>query len=357
MHLTVKVLSDKDQKEYKAFLEDKDNFAHLSFMHTWEWGEFMQQNALNFERVGVYDGENLMAVGQFVLKKLRFGTYWYCPRGLALNYTNQELVKTAYELIRKYFYKKQGAGYLKMDPDIERGQPSELIIDSLNPKKAYIFSQAERVWVVDLQKNESELLVWLKEHGMRKKLPYYLRRAVKEGVTTRNSSSSADLEIFISMLNSLNTRKGGIGKHPDDYYRKQFAAMTPKGYEKLFFAEKDGQVLAASLVGIYGKEGSYLHAASTDIMRDLSAPHLLQFEVMQYIQVNNPGVIRYNFWGIVSDKNRNADHPRNGYSEFKRSFGGYKVEYMRARDFVYKPLIWRLAWLLDIYRTVRYKND
>jgi lipid II:glycine glycyltransferase (peptidoglycan interpeptide bridge formation enzyme) len=133
--------------------------------------------------------------------------------------------------------------------------------------------------------------------------------------------------------------------------------MAPKGYEKLFFAEKDGQVLAACLIGIYGKEGSYLHAASTDIMRDLSAPHLLQYEVMKYIQANNPDAIKYNFWGIVSDKNRNTNHPRNGYSEFKRSFGGHKVEYIRARDFVYKPLIWRLAWCLDAYRTVRYKND
>jgi lipid II:glycine glycyltransferase (peptidoglycan interpeptide bridge formation enzyme) len=357
MHLKLKQLGNDNKDEYQAFLEQKSNFDHLSFMHTWEWGKFMESNAAKFERLGVYEGEELVAVGQFVLKKLRFGSYWYCPRGLVLDYNNQQLITDSYDIIKKYFYKRDGAGYLKVDPDILRGDTAELSLDKLQPKQAYIFTQAERVWVVDLQKDEAELLAWLKEHGMRKKLPYYLRRATKDGVTVRASTKPEDLELFIEMLNKLHVKKGGIGKHPDDYYRKQFVAMAPKGYEKLFFAEKDGQVLAASLVGVYGKEGSYLHAASTDIMRDLSAPHLLQYEVMKYIQANNPGIVRYNFWGIVSDKNRQTSHPRNGYSEFKRSFGGYKLEYIRARDFVYKPMIWRIAWALDVYRTKKYKND
>ncbi len=357
MHLTVNQIGDEQHNEYDDFLKRRMHKAHVTFFHTWEWGDFMESSALQFERIGVYDGKKLVATGQFALKKLKIGRFWYSPRGLVLDYDNQELTTEAYRAIQNYFKGKSGAAFLRVDPDIIRGEVAEQALDTLNPKQAYIFSQAERVWLVDLQKDETALLAWLREHGMRKKLPYYLRRAVKEGVTVRMSSDTKDLEIFIIMLNALNSRKGGIGKYPDDYYRKQFACMAPSGYEKLFFAEKDGEVLAASLVAIYGKEGSYLHAASSDVQRDLSAPHLLQYEVMKYIQANIPEALHYNFWGIVSEKNRSANHPRNGYSEFKRSFGGYQVDYIRARDFVYKPLIWRLAWYIDMYRTKRYKND
>ena len=357
MPLSVKLITEEKKNEYSRFLQRPNHKAHLTFFHTWEWGDFMKSNSLQFKRIGVYDGIKLVAVGQCALKKLKLGTFWYCPRGLVLDYEDQELVKGAYEVVKVYFKDRSGAGFLRVDPDIIRGDTAEKTLGLLRPRQAYIFSQAERVWLVDLQKDETQLLAWLREHGMRKKLPYYLRRAVKEGVTVRTSSDPQDLEEFIKMLNALNLRKGGIGKYPDDYYRKQFAYMAPCGYEKLFFAEKDGEVLAASLVAIYAKEGSYLHAASSDSQRDLSAPHLLQYEVMKYIQTNHPEAIRYNFWGIVSEKNRHSNHPRNGYSEFKRSFGGYQADYIRARDFVYKPLIWRLAWYIDMYRTIRYKND
>lgn len=357
MRLTVREIEHSEEAAYTTFISQKNNKAHATFFHTVEWGEFMRSGTIDFKRIGIYDGAVLIAAGQAVRKKLRFGSFWYMPRGLVMDYNDMALIAGAYAALKNYFARVGNAGFLRVDPDIVRGDVAESAIDVLLPKKSYIFTQAERVWLVDLQKDEPSLLEWLKQHGMRKKLPYYLRRAAKEGVTVRVSSSEEDMEIFLELLRKLNVRKGGIGKHQDEYYRRQFAAMAPKGYEKLFVAVKNGEVLAASLVGIYGKEGSYLHAASGETHRDLSAPHLLQYEVMKYLQVYHPEVERYNFWGIVSDKNRNTNHPRNGYSEFKRSFGGYKVEFIRSRDFVYKRAVWQLAWVVDWYRTKRYNND
>lgn len=357
MRLKVIRLDEQDKEKYQKFLTHKSNWEHLVFYHTWEWGEFMHKTSVKFERVGVYDDEKLVGVGQFMLKKLKLGSFWYCPRGLVLDYSDQKLVKSSYSAVKDYFRNKDGAGFLRVDPDILRGEPTEKTLEGLGVKKAYIFSQAERVWIVELMNSEAEQLAWQKQNGMYKKVPYYLRKADREGVTVRSSDKPEDLEVLINMLNKLNERKGGIGKHPDNYYRDQFATMAPAGYERLFFAEKDGKVLASTLVAIYGKEASYLHAASTSEHRDLRASSIMQFYVMKYVKEHFPHTERYNMWGIVSDKNRKASHPRHGYSEFKRSFGGYKLEYIRARDFVYKPLIWRLAWYIDMYRTIRYKND
>ncbi len=358
MKLRVEILGEQDRVKYEACLLLPKHWQQLTFYHTWEWGEVIAERATKMLRVGLYDESDVLrGVGQFGLHGLKFGRFWYSPRGVLMDYGDGELVAAAYTVIREYFRGKDGAGFVRLDPNIARGSAAESVIDTLRPKKAAIFTQAERVWVVELQQDVSSLLAWLKTHGMRSNVPRYLRKATKAGVTVRASSEMADLEKLITMLNALDERKGGIGKHKDEYYRQQFRQMAPAGYEKVFLAEKDGEVLACSLVTIYGKEASYLHGASASTYRDLSAPHTLHIETMQYLQAHHPKVELYNFWGVVGDKNRTPKHPRHGYSEFKRSFGGYKQHYARSRDFVYKPLVWRLAWLIDSYRTWKYKND
>ena len=355
MSYTVKPIDD--QAAYDEFLRDPALKPHLTFMHTWEWGEVLRKESAGFMRLAVHDNhDTLVGVCQIVKKPLKVGGYfWYCPRGIAMNYASPRTVTKAYEVLNDYVH-EQGGVFFRVDPDLVRGDPSEKALDSLNPSQAAIFSQAERVWCVDVQKDRGSQLQWMKDHGMRSNVPRYLRKAARAGVTVRVSDSEKDLEILLGMLSSLRKRKHMAGKY-DDHLRTQFKELAPKGYEKIFLAEKDGKVLASSLIALYGREASYLHGASSDEERDLSAPHTLHFETMHYCAENRPEIERYNFWGIVSDKNRTPKHPRNGYSEFKRSFGGYKEEYIRARDFVYKPLYWRIDWSLQKYWAWKYKND
>ncbi len=357
MSFSVKVLTDQDKEAYQAFVARDAFKPHVTFMHTYEWGEVMHSGAAEVQRLGVYKGKTLVATCQVAKKPLRLGGYfWYCPRGLVLDYRDTALVKDAYRAVSEYFA-NTGAAFFRADPDIVRGDPAETAIDTLHPSQAAIFTQAERVWCADIQPTETEQWEWLKAHGMAKKIPYYYRKAAREGVTVRASDKPADLETLISSLGTLNERKGGIGKHQDDYYRRQFKIMAPAGYEKVFLAEKDGELLACALIALYGREASYLHAASTEAYRDLWAPRMLLLDVMRYCQKHHPEIERFNFWGIVGDNNRKASHPRNGYSEFKRSFGGYKEEYIRARDFVYRRPVWFVDWLLAKYRTWKYQND
>lgn len=361
MKLHVKEFIDADKANYQYFLHLSQNQTHQTFFHSWEWGEVMQARNKSFVRFGVYNTSGaLVAVGQAAQQPLKAGSFWYCPRGLCMDYSQPSTVVEAYKAAVTHFKRKNGAAFFRTDPNIVQGDALEHAIDSLKPKKAAIFTQVERCWMLELQQDDpdgTKLIAWMKEHGARKKISYYLRKGTRDGVVTRVSTDMDDLEKFLGLLNKLHSRKGGIGKHTDDYYRTQFGIMAPAGYQKLFIAEKDGELLAASLMGIYGNEASYLHAASSGTHSDLAAPHSLHFETMKYLQANYPDVKYYNFWGVVGDKNRTPKHPRHGYSEFKRSFGGYKVKYMRTRDFVSKPHIWAAAYALDKYRTWKYKND
>lgn len=354
MSYTVTSLDSQDV--YDAFLSTPALKPHLTFMHTWEWGEVLREESRDFRRVGIYDGAELVGVAQIAKYRLRLGgEYWYSPRGIAMDYANLSKVSEAYDSLSCYV-KSLGGAFFKVDPDIVRGEAAEVAIDKLKPKKAAMFTQAERVWCVDLQHDEESLLAWMKDHGMRKNVPYYLRKARREGAVVRASDNPEDLGVLIRLLDALRVRKNMVGGS-EKHLVRQFKKLAPKGYEKLFIAEKDGQFVASALISIYGREASYLHGASNELFRDLQIPHLMHVEMMKYLMENHPEVERYNFWGIVSDKNRKPSHPRNGYSEFKRSFGGYKEQYMRARDFVYNPVQWGLDWLLQKYWAWKYKND
>lgn len=345
-----------NQKQYETLLKNQTLKPHLSFMHTWEWGEVMRAEMQGFERLGIYANDILIGVVQIAKRPLRIGGYfWYAPRGIAMDYSDVDTVKNAYEALNSYV-KAKGGAFFKVDPDLMAEDPLVHTIDQIGAKRAAIFSQAERVWCVDLQHDEESLLTWMKEHGMRKNIPYYLRRALRGGATIRVSDATDDLKRLLKLLAGLRERKHMVGGS-DEHLKRQFAELAPKGYEKVVIAEKDGQIIAAALIAMYGREASYLHGASTELFKELRIPHLMHVETMKYLMDQRPEIERYNFWGIVSDKNRKSSHPRNGYSEFKRSFGGYKEEYMRARDFVYNPVAWRIDWLLQKYWAWKFKND
>lgn len=141
----------------------------------------------------------------------------------------------------------------------------------------------------------------------------------------------------------------------EDYYRRQFVAMSSGGLEKMFFAEYEGEILAAAIISIFGDEACYLHGASTTEHRDLMAPHFLQFEMM--MSAAKLGVKKYNFWGVVSEKNMRPDHPRAGYSFFKRSFGGREELYIRGQDYVIKSLPYHLNRTWEWARKIKNRVD
>lgn len=348
-----------DRERYEDFLASLGVDPQLTFYHSWEWGEVIAERSRRLERVALEHRGELVAVGQVGLEDDHRVSFWYAPRGLAMDHSDPERVTAAYGALRDHYRGREGAAFLRVDPNVERGTPAEAALDAAGGRRAAIFTQAERCWVAEVQPTLEAQMQWLKEHGLKSNTRRLFNKSRKAGVTVRASDDPQDLETLISMLGELDVRKGGIGKHDDEHYRTQFARMAPAGHQKLFLAELDGQVGAVSLMAIYGREASFLHGASSgeEHLRKLSPSYLLHLQTMAWLAEHRPEVTSYNFWGIVSDENRNPGHPRHGYSEFKRSFGGYKVEYVRSREFAYRPLHRSALYLLEAYRTKRYQND
>lgn len=357
--ISVRQLAPTDREVHETFLSGLVGSPNLTFYHSWEWGEVIAERTLRLERVALEREGQIVAVAQVGLHRDKGVSYWYSPRGLAMDYSDTDLVTAAHAALRDHFRGREGAALLRVDPNVVQGEPAEAAIDAVGAKKAAVFTQVERCWITEILPTDEEQLAWMKEHGMRSNTRRLLNKSTKAGVTVRASDDPADLETLISMLHAMDERKGGIGMHTDDHYRAQFAQMAPAGHQKVFLAELDGRVGAACLLSIYGGEASFLHGASSadEDFRKMAPSYLMHFRAMRWMAENRPEVTRYNFWGIVSDENRHPGHPRHGYSEFKRSFGGYKVEYVRARDLVYKPLQRSALYYLDATRTRIHQND
>jgi len=355
MTLTLTPLTSPDQ--LREFLARPELRRYSTFFQTWEWGEFQLSRGCRIHRFGVHNAAKTLVATVLLVEELdRFGKILYAPRGPVTDYTDHAQAKAILKLLATEARKLvPQAVCLRLDPPILHNAKETAVFTQTGFRAAGKFTQVERSWMADLQPTAEAQLEWQKSHGLRSNIPRYLRRAERAGVTVRVSDKPADLEIFLKMITGLDSRKNGIGLHPLDYYRQQFAALAPAGFERVFICEKDGEALASAMITVYGSEASYLWGASTDQQRDLRGPHFMHFQIMRYAFEH--GCDRYNFWGVVKDENHHPGYNGYGFSEFKRSFGGYVELYQRTQDYVYRALPYRLVALNDRRRLKRGQMD
>ena len=120
--------------------------------------------------------------------------------------------------------------------------------------------------------------------------------------------------------------------HPRTYFEKLLTTGSEDFSNELFFAKYQGVILAAAIVNFYGSvtlTASYLHGASSNVHREVMAPHLLHWRIIQ--EAKKRGFRHYDLWGIDE-----AKWP--GLTRFKLGFGGKTVEYPSSIDVVYRRM-------------------
>lgn len=351
MSLDIKEIQDKVVWE-KFFSESK----YCSILQSWEWGEFESEGlGKNIVRYGVYDNGKLLAISQGIVEVSRFGNYLYFPRGPVANWD----VKDQVEVIINALLKHVKGQYIsiRIDPDIQDNEENLDFIKKLGFKKAANFRQVQRYWIQNLKgETEEELFANAKEQGMSKSLPRHIRKAAKNGVSVRVSEDIKDIKILTDTLDDLAERKG-IPSRPASYYEEQFKQLATSGYMKIFVAEHEGKPISSLLVSFCGDEAATLHGATiSDVDPKLYATKRIYWDAILY--ANEHGFKRFNFYGVVGDKNMdNPKHPSYGYSVFKRRFGGHIEENVGAWDYINNPIMYRALWIQEKYRQMRYQID
>lgn len=283
-----------------------------SFLQSSEWEEFERSLGRAARRIGgVLVVRRILPVGLH---------YWYCPRP-------PRLTRDFFAAARK-IAEQEGSVFLRIDPTEEIAAPRQTEAragGAIRPARAV---QPRETIVMDLVPPEENLL-----KSMHEKTRYNIRLAERKGVMVR-PAYPPEYEIFWRLLRETGARDG-FRTHPKAYYEKMLAVSSDRFSNELFFAEYRGEVIAAAIINFYqtSQTATYLHGASARSHREVMAPHILQWRIIQ--EAKKRGYMRYDFWGI--DERRWA-----GVTRFKRGFGGREAIYPQSADIVYRPVVYHL---------------
>lgn len=326
--MNLHLVSSSERARYDAFVADHGG----SVVQSWGFGAFRaEQNGGRFrafavERNGVWLGSVLV-----VRYGLPFRLCWLSmARGPVL--ADGVDAKAVWRLLREgigRFAQEERAVFVR--GELPEDSPIKLVMGE-GWRTAHSHHHPEWTLMVDVTGSEEEILKQMKPKGR-----YNIKVAEKNGVTIRATHHPRDVAAFYRILAETGGRDG-FGIHPEPYYLGLVEAGTKEGWGTLYVAEAGGAIVSGIFVTFYGGVATYYYGASAHHYRALMAPYLLQWTAI--MEAKNRGALRYDFLGVSPPNEPN--HAWKGITEFKEKFGGVRVKYPEAKEWVLRPLWYRL---------------
>ncbi|HUG35177.1 MAG TPA: peptidoglycan bridge formation glycyltransferase FemA/FemB family protein, partial [Anaerolineales bacterium] len=271
----------------------------------------------------------------------------YSPKGPLLDWTNESLRNRVLSDLES-FARRQGAIFLKMDPDILLGtgvpggegdivdDNGQLVMNALKRRGwGYASDQIQfkNTVLIDLNPTEDELLARMKQ-----KTRYNIRLAEKKGVDLRVGNLE-DLPMLYKMYAETSVRDGFVIRD-EGYYQtvwNLFLNSSEPTCEPLI-AEVDNEPVAAIFVFYFAGRGYYVYGMSRDKHREKMPAYLLQWEAIKRAKAK--GFTVYDLWG-APDVFDETDSMWGVY-RFKEGLGGEVVRTLGAWDFAPSPLWYKM---------------
>lgn len=303
----------------------------------------------------------------------------YSPKGPLLDWTNESLRNRVLDDLQ-FFAKKQGAIFLKMDPDVVLGTGVPESAEDVEEKsgQAVLSDLKRRGWgyssdqiqfkntvLIDLNQTEDDLLARMKQ-----KTRYNIRLAEKKGVSLRVGSLT-DLPMLYKMYAETSVRDGFVIRD-EGYYKtvwelfmagNQFSNSPISNLQppitnyqlplaEPLIAEVNNELVAAIFVFYFAGRAYYVYGMSRDLHREKMPTYLLQWEAMR--RAKTKGCAVYDLWG-APDVFDESDSMRGVY-RFKEGLGGRVVRTLGAWDYAPNPFWYRMyseiiPRVLDVMRS------
>ncbi|MBI5351362.1 MAG: peptidoglycan bridge formation glycyltransferase FemA/FemB family protein [Chloroflexi bacterium] len=362
------------------------NLPNPHFLQTYEWGQVKAKYGwIPYYAVWTDDGKfhisqttdnwslttDHCVAATLILKKqiLNRGfaarlSILYAPKGPLLDWNNESLRTRVLNDLQSYA-KKQGAIFLKLDPDVVlgRGVPDSEGDVTENSGQAIRSDLMRRGWgyssdqiqfqntvLIDLSANEEEMLA-----RMKPKTRYNVRLAEKKGVTVR-TGTDADLPMLYKMYAETSVRDSFVIRDENYYLTvwKLFMQSTVHGQPSAvpLIAEVDNEPVAAIFLFMFAGRAYYVYGMSRNLHREKMPTYLLQWEAMK--RAKSSGCNAYDLWGApeVFDESDSMW----GVYRFKEGLGGEVIRTLGAYDFApnklwYKMYAEVMPRLLDVMRS------
>ena len=266
-----------------------------------------------------------------ILKSTPLGNYLYCPYGPSAD--NQTTFKAALKSLTD-LAKQNQAIFIRIEPQ----DPSHKKVIPKNSIKAKDLNPKE-TWLLDLTGTEEELKQKLPSRLLR-----YYKSAEKKGITIKTTKNPDDIKYLINLQQTL-AREKGINTFSDFYLKTELS----QPFATLYYAEYQNpennqpEIIAAGLVFDDDETRYNLQGAQSDTGRKLHATGILTIQLIE--DAKEKGLKLFDFWGIAPE-GAPKDHPWAGFTNFKKTFAGYEVDYAGTYDIPLKPSRYRLYQIL-----------
>ena len=337
MHSTFEIQLIEKKTIWEEFVQ---TLKPETFLHSWGWGEFNASLGTKIFRLGIFQGEKLVATALILKIEAKRGTFLFCPHGpIVQQNVDEEEVMKALTIYLQDLGKKERCDFVRISPLFEKSEAYEKIFQTLSYRQAPVhMMHPELGWILDIQPDNEELL-----KNMRKTTRYCIRKAEKDGVTISSGSEPEDIEKFWKVYQATVDRQH-FTPFSKKYLQSEISAFRPDQI-LLFFAHYNNEIVATAIIVFYGGSAFYHHGASVHTYPKITAPYLLQWHIIQEAKRRNCHA--YNFWGVVHEDQ--PKHPWAGLSLFKKGFGGSSKAYVHAKDFPLTQKYW-LNWMIERLR-------
>ena len=321
-------------------VEGDDAWAHLleamplaHLLQSAAWGEFKSHYGWTPERWAWDDpGGNPVAAAQLLRRwwpaRGRWVSIVYCPRGPALNWADEGLARVVLQDLGSLAAARRTV-IVKIEPDVAASDQAEQMLHKTCWSRSSQPVQFGSTMVLDLQRNEDELLA-----AMKPKTRYNIRLAEKRGVVVRLGTAGVDLERLYSLYAETAVRDGFVIR-PRDYYMRVWGGFIAAGLAQPLLAEVDGQAVAGIIVFRFGRRAWYLYGMSGSSHREAMPNHALQWAAIRW--AHDAGCEAYDFWGAPEAADP-AD-PLWGLYRFKEGFGAQHVRLVGSWDHSRRPVL------------------
>ncbi len=289
----------------------------------------------------------------------------YIPKGPLLDWSDIVL-RTRVVADLQAFARKQGAIFLKIDPDVQLGiglsqtsqEPPFSVGEQLQElllTRGWRYSpeqiQFRNTALIDLNPSEAEIL-----ERMKQKTRYNIRLASRKGVVIRQGAP-ADYPLLYRLYAETSLRDGFTIRDQAYYQRVWNSFPRPdqpapaQPYALPLIADVDGEPVAALVLFIFARKAWYLYGMSREIHRDKMPNYLLQWEAIRLSRALGCQV--YDLWGapeVLAESD-----PLWGVYRFKEGLGGTFTRFLGAWDYpvhvnLYKFYTHTMPRLLELMR-------
>ena len=290
----------------------------------------------------------------------------YAPKGPLLDWSNESLRKRVFDDLQT-FAKRQGAIFLKIDPDVilgrgvivseenESGNNGQVIKSEMK-RRGWVESkeqiQFKNTVMVDLSESEEAMLA-----RMKPKTRYNIRLAEKKGISLR-VGNGGDLENLYRMYAETSVRDGFVIRDENYYmtvwkmFMKSPISNPQSPIAIPLIAEYNNEPIAAIFLFMFAGRAYYVYGMSRAVHREKMPTYLLQWEAMKVAKTN--GCLRYDLWG-APDVFDESDSMWGVY-RFKEGLGGEVIRTLGAYDFAPNKFLYKLyadimPRVLDVMRS------